>query len=533
MGIRIGEVGLPVCMEMCIQALKMSPSDHKESKSSICKTISCLLPSDLEICTKTFTRTTGLRIHYEKVHRLSREDMQRLKIRARNKRPHKPDKNDGAICRSIPDICVNPTVVANNAVMAVKPELLDVAIASPPYRTQEPVPRAFPAPGHGETGGYEMSTVTQLPPAPPQNYFNDLTVPILPIDAPEAAVITSLESPMRSPGAKERKRHSDWSLQCTKEAGYASPERPSSSKYMHNNGETSKKENTPKKSGPKMCELDIYSPYRPYRCVHGGCTAAFTIQQNLILHYRAMHQESLPLSMVEAEQNESSNFEDGLEKEPEVRCQVKNCSRGFDGVPTLVQHYLLLHKYSRDKTTSVMANMNIGEFNCNRPDCELPFSSVEEYIEHIRHVHKEIAISESGLADVTFKCEYEGCCRVYSTKSNLLRHLIKKHGFVYDPKVNDGRKNKTAAAALFPFSCSEKEHLEKPVKTKDAIKNKEAKRPEREPQNHVGADKGVCRDKPEHVQGNKERSKQKPEMEELEEVKKEISGFSVRWHLLC
>ncbi|KAI3367200.1 hypothetical protein L3Q82_008257 [Scortum barcoo] len=45
----VGEVGLPVCVEMCIQALKMTTGDHKDSKSTICKTISCLLPTDLEV----------------------------------------------------------------------------------------------------------------------------------------------------------------------------------------------------------------------------------------------------------------------------------------------------------------------------------------------------------------------------------------------------------------------------------------------------------------------------------------------------
>ncbi|KAG7269809.1 hypothetical protein CRUP_027152, partial [Coryphaenoides rupestris] len=45
----VGEVGLPVCVGMCIQAAKMTTSDHKDSKSTICKTIYCLLPNDLEV----------------------------------------------------------------------------------------------------------------------------------------------------------------------------------------------------------------------------------------------------------------------------------------------------------------------------------------------------------------------------------------------------------------------------------------------------------------------------------------------------
>uniref|UniRef100_A0A672RAC0 C2H2-type domain-containing protein n=1 Tax=Sinocyclocheilus grahami TaxID=75366 RepID=A0A672RAC0_SINGR len=42
--------GLSVCIEMCIQALKMGVSDDNEGCNiSICKTISCLLPLDLEV----------------------------------------------------------------------------------------------------------------------------------------------------------------------------------------------------------------------------------------------------------------------------------------------------------------------------------------------------------------------------------------------------------------------------------------------------------------------------------------------------
>uniref|UniRef100_A0A3B4AQV2 C2H2-type domain-containing protein n=1 Tax=Periophthalmus magnuspinnatus TaxID=409849 RepID=A0A3B4AQV2_9GOBI len=325
------------------------------------RTPSKLSPYPCQICNKTFTRTTGLRIHYEKVHRLSREEMQRLKISARNRRAFKLNKNDGAISCSTPSISTSQKITPNNAVI------------------------------------------------------------------------------------------SDWSLYNIKEnitnAGYSSPEKPSSSKNIQNNCETSKKETVQKKLGPKMYELDVYSPYRPYRCVHEGCTAAFTIQQNLILHYRAMHQESLNLCNTEAE-GEADNYTDSIEKETEVRCQVKNCSRVFEGITTLVQHYLLLHKFSRDKATSMMASMNIGTFNCDRPEL-----------------------------DITFKCEYEGCDRVYSTKSNLLRHLIKKHDFVYDPKINDGRRTKSVG--LIPASCNEKENVEKTskAKTKNIVKSKEGKLP--------------------------------------------------------
>uniref|UniRef100_A0A4W6BTK4 C2H2-type domain-containing protein n=1 Tax=Lates calcarifer TaxID=8187 RepID=A0A4W6BTK4_LATCA len=41
-------IGLPVCIEMCIRALRME-SDDGNTKATVCKTISCLLPNDLEV----------------------------------------------------------------------------------------------------------------------------------------------------------------------------------------------------------------------------------------------------------------------------------------------------------------------------------------------------------------------------------------------------------------------------------------------------------------------------------------------------
>ncbi|KAJ8341945.1 hypothetical protein SKAU_G00342360 [Synaphobranchus kaupii] len=43
------EEGLPVCIEMCICALQMASSNEGNVKATICKTISCLLPTDLEV----------------------------------------------------------------------------------------------------------------------------------------------------------------------------------------------------------------------------------------------------------------------------------------------------------------------------------------------------------------------------------------------------------------------------------------------------------------------------------------------------
>ncbi|CAI9589298.1 unnamed protein product [Staurois parvus] len=41
--------GLPTCIELCVRALRLESSENAKVKISICKTISCLLPDDLEV----------------------------------------------------------------------------------------------------------------------------------------------------------------------------------------------------------------------------------------------------------------------------------------------------------------------------------------------------------------------------------------------------------------------------------------------------------------------------------------------------
>lgn len=445
------------------------------------RTPSKLSPYPCQICPKTFTRTTGLRIHYEKVHRLSKAEILKLKISARNRRAFR--LKDVVISNVPTDANTSSTTRSADVIPVIKQEPLDIAIAPQPGSENNPeVPEITSGDVVKQGLTPEVLTVTRLP--SPQNYLTESqfgeATPSTPTKAPEPSLMSvanmspdSLKEKLSPVGkAKVPKQRSDVPLGKVKEPKFStesvssSPEKPSSSKSTPTKEE--RKDKLQKRLSLKMCDTDnAFSPYRPYRCVHEGCTAAFTIQQNLILHYRAMHQASLPPSKAESEKASVDNGQESDEsigKDHEVRCQVKNCSRVFMGITRLVQHYLLLHKFTRDKATAMMASMTIETFNCDRPECALPFNSVEKYIEHIKNFHKEIAISESGSVDPTFRCEYEGCDRVYTTKSNLLRHLIKKHEYVYDPKTSDGRRTK--AVGLFPGMNNGKENVENKFKVK-------------------------------------------------------------------
>ncbi|KAM4541645.1 zinc finger protein 292a [Odontesthes bonariensis] len=464
------------------------------------RTPSKLSPYPCQICPKTFTRTTGLRIHYEKVHRLSKAEMQKLKISARNRRAFRLNKVVTVNSCTSSEPNTSRTARSETVLLAIKQEPLDIAIAPQTNNVKNPEVAEIPFIDAAKANATpEVLTVTRLP--SPQTYLTEKPpgevapgAPAKTLEQPKAAVanrspdmkVKSVVKEMLSPvdNAMVQQEQLDVFESNAKEvktppaSASSSPEKPSSSKSTPTKEE--KKDKFQKRLSLKLCDADnAYSPYRPYRCVHEGCSAAFTIQHNLILHYRAMHQASLPPSKAETDtekttEDDEQESNESIGKDNEVRCQVKNCSRVFMGITRLVQHYLLLHKFTRDKATSMMASMTIGSFNCDRPECALPFDSVDKYIEHIKNYHKEIAISESGSVDPTFKCEYEECDRVYTTKSNLLRHLIKKHNYIYDPKASDGRRTKSIG--LFPEVNNGKENVENKFKMKKKnTKKKEGK----------------------------------------------------------
>lgn len=205
---------------------------------------------------------------------------------------------------------------------------------------------------------------------------------------------------------------------------------------------------TKKTKEKKPSSGDATSPYRPYRCVHQGCVAAFTIQHNLILHYRAVHQSALSALEVNKEQDQSEGLDeimDHNDEEPEAeipqisefRCQVKDCSRVFQEVPNLLQHYLQLHEFSLDKVGNILSIIKLGRFACGHQGCTASFTAFWKYIGHVKEQHKDMKLAKPEQLNGSFKCEIEGCDRSYATKSNLLRHVMKKHQDLYQPKLKN------------------------------------------------------------------------------------------------
>lgn len=215
-----------------------------------------------------------------------------------------------------------------------------------------------------------------------------------------------------------------------------------------------------------------YSPYRPYRCVHQGCFAAFTIQQNLILHYQAVHKSDLPEFSAEAEEENEPTKEDDAPKEDgdetettsavkEFRCEVRNCSRIFQEVTSLIHHYMKLHEMTPEEIASMKSALDVGRFPCDQPECKLSFTAYINYIIHLEADH-EIKIKQTKTEDGMYKCDCEGCDRIYATRSNLLRHIFNKH--------NDRHKDHLIRPRRFltpgQENISSKANLEKTMKIK-------------------------------------------------------------------
>uniref|UniRef100_A0A9J7YX86 Zinc finger protein 292b n=1 Tax=Cyprinus carpio carpio TaxID=630221 RepID=A0A9J7YX86_CYPCA len=244
--------------------------------------------------------------------------------------------------------------------------------------------------------------------------------------------------------------------------------------------ELAKPKESPKKTKEKKPEGDdVFSPYRPYRCVHQGCVAAFTIQHNLILHYKAVHQSNEEEAEDKDRSEESGEKLDmDIKEVDEFRCQVKDCSCIFQSVPDLLQHYLQLHKITLEKAGAMMCSINLGRFQCDQPNCSETFTAFWKYISHFDQEHKETKLSKVDPVEGMFRCPMEGCECAYSTRSNLLRHTMKKHQDVYKRLLMNPREGKSGVKLGRPrkyeIDVVEKENREtnkKPIK-KGAVKKR-------------------------------------------------------------
>ncbi|NWV67439.1 ZN292 protein, partial [Malurus elegans] len=373
-------------------------------------------------CPKTFTRNSNLRAHCQLVHHFTTEEMVKLKI----KRPYgRRSQNETVNTAPQPvEIKTVQTLVIENKTVAPLVKETQIKEVVEPVKVLEKLL--------------------------PENSISER------LEKPPQLVSVPLE------------QHNAASFESTQEQAKVRKAR----KYRKE-----KEERNGRKPVTKSLEFPTrYSPYRPYRCVHQGCFAAFTIQQNLILHYQAVHKSDLPAFSPEAEEENEQGKEEHEEVETkpvvrEFRCEVSDCSRIFQEVTSLIQHYMRLHDMTPEEIGNMKSAPEVGRFFCDQSQCKSSFTAYLNYVVHLETDHsvkiKTSKIEDDGL----FKCDCEGCDRIYATRSNLLRHIFNKHNdrhkdhLIRPRRLTPGQEN-----------ISSKANQEKPLKSKQrGLKNRSGK----------------------------------------------------------
>ncbi|KAM9316617.1 zinc finger protein 292 [Gastrophryne carolinensis] len=338
-------------------------------------------------CAKTFTRNSNLRAHCLTVHHFTAEDMIRLKL----KRPFgkKSGSDNDFSYTEMP----NGSPEAKKSVESYEPAEGQQKQETEIYQQLAPV-KAHQSLETVDTKETSVSTTQELP-------------------------FTPLEQKSRR-GPKIKRKRKEKELMAKK--------------LMLKEPKVNK--------GP--------TSYKPYRCVHQGCTAAFTIQQNLMLHYQSVHKsESSNFSKGKPIKKVEADSENGILQE--LRCTETDCSRIFASLGNLIQHYVKLHEMAPDEIENVISSLGVGQFNCDQSQCTSTFTSCLNYLEHLEEVHN-IKTKQAKLdTDEMFKCAIKGCDRVYATRSNMLRHIFLKH------------KDKHKEHLIRPRKLGEQEIIEKRV----------------------------------------------------------------------
>ncbi|XP_036895308.1 zinc finger protein 292 isoform X1 [Sturnira hondurensis] len=333
----------------------------------------CVVPT----CTKTFTRNSNLRAHCQLVHHFTTEEMVKLKI----KRPYgRKSQSENLSAPRIPQ-------VKRQLVMA-------------------------------EENKRELQSAVELG-AMKENAFSNIAV------IPEKQLVGK-KSPEKTESSSQV--ITVISEQCNTNS--LTNIQTKGRKIRRHKKE--KEEKKRKKPISQSLEFPTrYSPYRPYRCVHQGCFAAFTIQQNLILHYQAVHKSDLPAFSAEVEEeSEAGKESEEIETKQtvkEFRCQVSDCSRIFQAITGLIQHYMKLHEMTPEEIESMTASVNVGKFSCDQLECKSSFTTYLNYVVHLEADHGIGIRGSKTEEDGIYKCDCEGCDRIYATRSNLLRHIFNKH----------------------------------------------------------------------------------------------------------
>ncbi|XP_054473994.1 zinc finger protein 292b [Anoplopoma fimbria] len=397
-------------------------------------------PFKCQKCSKRFTRNSNLRAHYQSIHKLSPKEIEDLDVKRREAKAAATAALQKCLSAPTSSSVLDPVKREYASQAFVSLTNLDVtnlkchddnrSTVIQPLQTAPVHNQSMSPPVQAHTSTSTFQSQQQWSHGPQRNFpTQHASGQQVPAHLPKVSVLLTqaLSATPQADGPPSPDKQSAFNGQAIV--------RPT----MDINKRTKEK---------KPHSGDAMSPYRPYRCVHQGCVAAFTIQHNLILHYRAVHQSALSALAVNKEEDQSEGEDETMdhnEDEPEAdlprisefRCQVKDCSRVFQEVHNLLQHYMQLHCFSLDKVGGLLSSIKLGKFACSQQDCTASFTAFWKYISHVKEEHKDMKLAKPEPFNGSFKCEIEGCDRTYATKSNMLRHVMKKHQELYQPNLKN------------------------------------------------------------------------------------------------
>ncbi|XP_043923368.1 zinc finger protein 292 [Protopterus annectens] len=390
----------------------------------------CVVPN----CTKTFTRNSNLKAHCLSVHHFSQEEMAKLRVKRPYSRKSTSEGKESSTAEAQP-IKVQASTVSTTA--------LQPAVAQLTVTQQATLQSALSPPSVG------LPSATQPVPAQKIGRVKARRRKV----KPEFALGNLLQKGLFT-GQVGRKPRREKTAKL-KQSGLPS---------QNGTGELSSLKPRRRNRKPdgrrlkKQSQLNKPGPYKPYQCVHKDCTAAFTIQQNLLLHYRSMHRSEIPTFLqenedetetcIEKEQTKPAQLEAELSRPvkiennegfQEYRCQIKDCSRIFQEVTSLIQHYIKLHEIAVQEIESMFINTDLKLMKCDQPHCTSSFMDFCNYVTHLELAH-EFPVKRNIEEEGIFRCDCEGCDRVYATRSNLLRHIYLKHNERHDSHLMRPRK---------------------------------------------------------------------------------------------
>lgn len=151
-----------------------------------------------------------------------------------------------------------------------------------------------------------------------------------------------------------------------------------------------------------------------------------------------------------------------------------------------------LHEMTPEEIEGMTASVDVGKFPCDQLECKSSFTTYLNYVVHLEADHGIGIRGSKTEEDGIYKCDCEGCDRIYATRSNLLRHIFNKHNdkhkahLIRPRRLTPGQENisskanqeKTKSKHRGTKHRSGKEGLKMPKtkrKKKNNLENKTAK----------------------------------------------------------